>query len=361
MTMPRSLSLSLLGLLLAGPAAAQEVRTTLTVNPEAREFVIATGPVDLPVTPAGHHHGEEGMVYPPVAEVTFPIDAYLYGFRYEFVDADGNVLPSALMHHLNVIDPYHRDLFLPISYRMAAVGSETGAMALPKYLFGQPVAAGQPVVISSMLHNPTGTAHEGVTLKFYFDYVPAGRPWPLFGVRTFQLDVAFPAGDKDFDLPPGRSARSWEGSPAVEGRIVAIGGHLHDHAVNLTLEDVTTGARLWEGRPVYDADGRLTGVTVGLVFLKLGIKLYPTHRYRATVTYDNPTGAVIPDGGMGLVGGLFIPSVERWPAPDTTNPLYALDRAHYLREVRGKLAELIGDSTVTAPASAAEDHHSHNH
>lgn len=360
--MTHALPLSLLAGLAAAPLAAQDAATTLTADRGAKEFVIETGPVDLPLTPHGdgHHHGDEGMVYPPIAEVTFPFDAYLYGFRYEFVDAQGNVLPSALMHHLNVIDPNHRDLFLPISYRMAAVGSETGAMALPRYLFGQPVAAGQSVVISSMLHNPTGQAYEGVTLRFSFDYMPAGRPWPLFGVRTFQLDVAFPAGDKDFDLPPGRSSFSWEGSPVVAGRIVAIGGHLHEHAVNLTLEDMTTGALLWEGRPVLDDEGRLAGVTVGYAFLRLGIKLYPTHRYRATVTYDNPTGGVIPDGGMGLVGGLFIPSVREWPAADRSNPLYVLDRAHYMREVRGKLAELIGDSTVTTSA-ASEDHQSHNH
>ena len=358
----RHLTLGLTLGVLAGPLAAQEVRTTLTADRDARQFVIAIGPVDLPASHAGgeHHHGDEGMVFPPIDEVAFPFDAYLYGFRYEFVDAQGKALPSALMHHLNVIDPNHRDLFLPISYRIAAVGAETGPMALPKYLFGQPVREGQQIVISAMLHNPTPQAYEDVTLKFYFDYVPAGRPWPLFGVYTFQLDVAFPAGDKDFDLPPGRSSRAWAGSPALEGRIVAVGGHVHRHAVHLVLEDETTGDTLWVGRPVLDDDGRLVGVTVGRVYLKLGIKIYPTRRYRVTVTYDNPTGQTIPDGGMGLVGGLFVPASAEWPAADTANPLYALDRQHYLREVRGKLAELTGDSTVVS-AGAASDHHAHNH
>lgn len=349
--------------LLAGPLAAQDVRTTLTADREAREFVIAIGPVDLPLShaPGGHHHGDEGMVFPPIDEVAFPYDAYLYGFRYEFVDANGTPLPNALMHHLNVIDPYHRDLFLPISYRIAAVGPETGPMALPKFLFGQPVREGQRVVISAMLHNPTEQAYEDVTLKFYFDYVPAGRPWPLFGVYTFQMDVAFPAGDKDFDLPPGVSSRSWAGSPALEGRIIAVGGHVHQHAVHLVLEDETTGDTLWVGAPILDDSGGLAGVTVGHMYRKLGLKVYPTHRYRATVTYDNPTGQTIPDGGMGLIGGLFVPAVTEWPAADASNPLYALDRRHYLREVRGKLAELAGDSTAVASDTAATDHHSHSH
>ncbi len=71
----------------------------------------------------GGHHGM--MFLPPVQEVAIAFDAYLYGFRYELVDADGNEVPSQLLHHLNVIDPEHRDLFLPISCRVAAVGSAT--------------------------------------------------------------------------------------------------------------------------------------------------------------------------------------------------------------------------------------------
>lgn len=347
---------------LGGPLAAQDAaRTALVVDAAAREFVITVGPVDLPVMAGGegHHHGKDAMVFPPIDEVAFPFDAYLYGFRYTFVDAAGNELPGQLMHHLNIIDPVHRDLFLPISYRMAAVGSETGPMAIPWALFGQPVAAGQRIVVSAMLHNPTGTAYDDVTLRFHFQYVPAGRPWPLFGVYTFQLDVSFPAGDKDFDLPPGRSAWSWEGSPAVAGRIVAVGGHVHEHAVDLTLDDVTTGERLWKGEPVVDEAGRLVGVTVGHVYRKLGIPLKPSHRYRATVTYDNPTGDTIPEGGMGLIGGLFIPSVRQWPRADAADPLYVLDRKHYLREVRGAFALISGDSAGVPPPAA--ESHAHNH
>lgn len=341
------------------PLAAQDIRTTLTADPDARRFVIAIGPMDLPVAEhdGGGHHGEHAMVFPPVNEIAFPFDAYLYGFGYELVDADGTPLPSDLLHHLNVIDPYHRDLFLPISYRIAAVGSETGAMALPRYLFGQPVQAGQRIVVPAMLHNPTGTSYEDVTLRFYFDYVPAGRPWPLFDVYSFQMDVAFPAGDKDFDLPPGITSKSWEGRPAVEGRIVAVGGHLHPYAVSLTLDDATTGERLWTGEPVLDEQGRLVGVTVGHLYRRLGVKIYPTHRYRVTVTYDNPTGDTIPEGGMGVIGGLFIPAVRAWPAVDPSDPLYALDRKHYLREVQGTLAEITGDGDVVA----SDDHSAHSH
>ena len=343
--------------------AAQGATIELRDNPDAKEFVISIGPIDLPAMSqqtghdheaGGEHHGV--MFLPPVQEVAIPFDAYLYGFRYELVDADGNEVPSQLLHHLNVIDPEHRDLFLPISYRVAAVGSETGPLRMPWLLFGQPVEAGQRLVIAAMLHNPTGTAYRGVTVNFIFQYVKPGRPWPLFPVYSFQVDVAFPAGDKDFDLPPGRTTKSWEGSPSIDGRIVAIGGHLHDYAVNVTLEDVTDGKQIWQGEPILDDEGRLVGVTLGRLYRRLGVRIHTDHVYRVSVTYDNPTQDTILKGGMGLVAGLFIPGIDEWPAADVTDALYVLDRQHYLRMIRGSLDEIErSDSTAVGDRSR----HSH--
>ena len=91
---------------------------------------------------------------------------------------------------------------------------------------------------------------------------------PLFAVYPFQLDVAFPAGDKSFDLAPGRSSHAFEASPAISG-------HLHDHAVSERLEDLTTGKTIWEGQPVTDDLGRVLGIPVGRLYRGLGMPLYP--------------------------------------------------------------------------------------
>src|SRR3989475_6096346 len=69
------------------------------------------------------------------------------------------------------------------------------------------------------------------------------------------MDVQFPlgrrpGGSKAFDLPPGRTERHWESSPAVPGTILGMGGHLHDHGVSLEVKDVTTGEILWHVEPV---------------------------------------------------------------------------------------------------------------
>ncbi len=317
------------------PAWAQEATTRL--EDTGKEFVIQVGPVDLPV-----HMEMEGMdpghsgIYPPIGTVTVPRDVYMYGFDYEVVDADGNQLPSNIVHHFNIIDPDNRELFLPISRRLMAAGTETGPQSMPWMLLGLPVTKGQRMVVSVMLHNPTGQEHLDTELRIHLRYVKTGRPWPFLKVYPYQLDVAFPAGDKSFDLPPGESSRSYDASPAIPGRLMIIGTHMHEYATKIVFEDLSENKIIWEGFPV-EEDGQLAGVTIGRLYRKFGVKIFPDHSYRVTVHYNNPTDEPIPGGGMGVVAGVFMPSGDAaWPAADTSDPLYALDREHYMRVVRGK-------------------------
>jgi hypothetical protein len=219
---------------------------------------------------------------------------------------------------------------------MIAAGKETGAMSIPWLLFGFPVKQGERVLASAMLYNPTDSAYHQARVRLVLLYTPAGRPWPFFRAEPFQMDVAFPVGIKSFDLPPGRSSHSYEGSPAVPGTIVAIGGHVHEHAARLEFTDATTGALIYRAAPLTDSAGEVVGVPVERLYrlTRLGVHIVPAHRYRVTVYYDNPTGHLIPEGGMGVVGGLFVPDRSAvWPATDPSDSLYQQDFRHAARLV----------------------------
>ena len=99
---------------------------------------------------------------------------------------------------------------------------------------------------------------------------------------------------------------------------------------------------------------------MGRLYRKLGVKIEPDHTYRVTVSYDNPTDRVIPDGGMGVVGGLFLPAGDvEWPAADPTDELYRLDLMHYRRELTGKYADLLAafkGSTVDGESPVTHRH-----
>jgi hypothetical protein len=310
--------------------------------------------VDLPGIPVpmhtGHHGGGGGL--PPVVRFEMPVDAALYGFRVEVVDGQGKALPLALIHHFNLIDPNRRELFLPISRRVMAAGKETGAQRLPWFLVGVPYRKGSLLVASGMLHNPTMTDYDDVHMRLVLQYVPISRPWPVFDGIPWQLDVAFPVGDKSFPLPPGESSRSYEASPSVAGKIVAVGGHVHEMATKIELRDVTQNKVIWSASPTLDQEKNVVGVPIGKLygFGTLGYPIRPDHTYRVTVTYNNATGEPVAEGGMGVVGGIFVPERGvKWPTADKADTLYVADAKHFLR--------------VHQPSadSAAAPEHAHEH
>ncbi|MBX6363187.1 MAG: hypothetical protein IRZ00_04905 [Gemmatimonadetes bacterium] len=303
----------LLGLGVAAPLRAQ--RLTLRDDPANDRLVVTLSPIDLPANaPNG------GMTKPPAQTVVIPRDGWLQGFSLEMVDANGRPVPRAVVHHLNLIMPDRRELFSPIMLRIGAMGTETAPVKLPR-LLGLKVHKGERLLVTTMLHNPTGKSYHGVEMRISLPFVDAGTWLPPFSVLPFYMDVMPPAGIHEFDLPPGKSQKSWEAKPSVPARVLGVGGHLHRYATLLRFEDVTAREVLWEARPQLDANGEVVGMPRGKFWWKGGIKLEPDHVYRLTAFYDNPTGQTIPGGGMGTLGGIVIPAGgAAWPGVDLHDP-----------------------------------------
>ncbi|HKC40017.1 MAG TPA: hypothetical protein VKC15_10785, partial [Gemmatimonadales bacterium] len=148
-------------------------RTTITKNPERDELTLELPAVDLPA----------GTVVDQAASVgEFPVDGSIYALHAEVVDERGRRLSSDFLHHMNVMDPAERELFLPISRRILASGRETGEIRFPWLLFGAPMRAGERILANAMIHNPTMVSYRGVRVRLLLSYVPDHRPWPFFSV-----------------------------------------------------------------------------------------------------------------------------------------------------------------------------------
>src|SRR5437016_10580726 len=116
------------------------------LDDRAGALVLDLAPIDMPAnTP---HHA---LAQPPVAALEIPETGFIYGFRVQVVDSAGHALPDELIHHFNLIDPDHRELFLPISRRLLAAGHETGTIRLPRLLFGVPLDRAAHVVPTAMV------------------------------------------------------------------------------------------------------------------------------------------------------------------------------------------------------------------
>ncbi|HEV8264476.1 MAG TPA: hypothetical protein VGQ06_05960 [Gemmatimonadales bacterium] len=293
-------------------------------RPHTREMLIEVGPVDIPARTSAPH--QRDLAY----QLGYaPVTGWIHGFTVRLVDARGHAVPRLRLHHIVIARPASRELFLPITQRFLGVGQETRDLQFPSWLVGTAVYAGEPLLVNTMLDNPTDTTYRGVRVQLVVSYT---RRRPLLEVAPFNVDAMFPLGEKVFDLPPGRSEHAWEGSPAVPVRLLLVGGHLHRYARSIQLSDVTTGEVIWRAHPDTDHTGAVTRMPVQLIRLGLGRTLVPTHRYRLAALYDNPTGQPIRRGGMAKIAGLVVPAGGvQWPTTDRADSLYQEDLRRLLR------------------------------
>lgn len=282
-----------------------------------------------------------GMIRTPVYRASVPFDVVLNGFDVEVVDESGRTMASNRLHHVIVTDAERRGLFEPLPLPIYGASKESARFQLPKYLIGVPVPAGSRYIMAGMLMNPESRARR-MRVRVILSFERPRWLLPLFLAYPWTMDVGFPLGGEggrhDYDIPPGRSCRSWAGSPRIAGSIVGMGGHAHDYAASLLLLDVTSGDTIWHQVPDRDSAGRVLRIPVVYFFrwFRLGTHITPSHVYRLTVCYDNPRGATIPYGGMGSVAGLFVPDRGvRWPALDRRDPIY-------LAEINYLLSNMVG-------------------
>ncbi len=307
------------------------------VDTERREVVMVAGPfhVQQTMTSAGEgmeqggHGGHDDSMKTPLIPVVWPVDGGLRGFKLGVFSGDGTPLPRDLIHHLNTLNFDRRELLYPVPARIIAIGSETPDIKVPNS-HQVILERGDSLGWYIMWHNDTGRDIEDVYVELVLPYgeLEEGRA----PVTTMYLDANLTVGNEtSFDVPPGRSEKSYDFELPTGGRLLAAGGHLHDYGVEVRLEDVEAGRVLFRLESDMDAEGRVSSVEQKIFrrFFKLfdaSLELKPNHTYRIVGVYDNPTGETIPMGGMAQIGALFRPDdPDLWPVNDPSDPAYQLD------------------------------------
>jgi len=318
------------------PAPGIDPANTAAVTdyPDQNILEVAVGPVSLP---DGTPH-----TLRPISVTAFPFDFWLTGYDWAITDGEGNDLTPALLHHFNIIDPNRRELFYPIARRIFAAGRETPAATMPP-MVGVPVRGNAPMLLVTMLANTTGTDYSDVYFRLWISYTTRDEAtikpksvYPLY------IDSGGPVGPRSYEVPPGETVEAYSAAPATGGRIVALGGHLHDYGKRLILRDMTADKTIWNAKPLTDGPDHVTGMPVKVFPFPWQGKLDPDHTYRIQARYENPTSENAPDRGMGSIGGVFILSGNmEWASPDYNNPTYLDDmvitlgspRFHHWREL----------------------------
>lgn len=290
----------------------------------------------------GEHENHAAHAFSPLVRFTWPLDGWYRGFKVDLVDSAGNELPQHMMHHLVGVDFAHRQLLEGDLVRFIAAGVETHNVVLPRFL-GVPMKAGQQLGIYAGWHNPGPKDYEGVYIRLAMPYLPANtlvRPIAVFPV---QMDVNNTPGQPNvYDLPPGKTSRTFDFKMPISGRFLGIGGHMHDYGVDLRLEDAGNGKVL--SRVTTDRDSAGHVLSVGRKYYPvLGLHMDAGHEYRVVGSYDTPGKDTIMSGAMAIMAGVFAPTdPKQWPAANYDDP-----------ETHADIESLPGGSKVTAPVIGA--------
>jgi hypothetical protein len=288
------------------------------------------------------HENHAAHAFSPLVRFTWPVDGWYRGFRVSLVDSSGAELPQHLMHHLVGIDFAHRQLLEGDLVRFIAAGVETHNVVLPRFL-GVPMKSGQPLAIYAGWHNPGPKDYEGVFIRLAMPYLPSNTMVKPIEVFPVQMDVDNTPGQPNaYDLPPGKTSRTFEFTMPIAGRFLGVGGHLHDYGIDLRLEDATTGKVLSRVTAQRDSVGHMLAVNRKYYPL-FGLRMEAGRRYRVVGSYDSPMKDTIVNGAMGIMAGVFAPSdASKWPAAHFDDP-----------ETHADIESLPGGSKVTAPVIGA--------
>ncbi|HEY2806968.1 MAG TPA: hypothetical protein VGI92_14005 [Gemmatimonadales bacterium] len=318
-------------LLLASTVAAAPADTTarhltpvsVQVDDHHHQLSVTIGPFHVAAGMAMHDMDMMVMAQQEslVGMFDWPVDRRFHGVRLEVIDAKGDSLPRRLLHHTYMVNFDRRQLVYPIVERTFSFGEETEDMTLPTAL-GVPMKGGQHMGIVIMWNNETGHDIDGAYVRYTFHLNPRHqwpRPTPIL---PFFVDSHMVIGRSDtFNVPPGGRVLSTDFTVPVNGHLLALSGHLHDHAVTAQITDAETGKTLVTIHARRDTTGHVLSVSREHPLLWRGGPHFSAGRqYRLVVTYDNPTSDTL-TGVMGMVGGIFVPDrMHRWPLVDATNP-----------------------------------------
>jgi hypothetical protein len=284
-------------------AASRALGVKLTLaNDEARHVLtVRLGPLSLPA--------RAGMNVPqaPDQHFTIPFDGWLTAYHPRLEDPSRRTLPGRLLHHVAVFDINQSNFLCPRQpeHIFGAGGEMTDWPATPG--LGYQVRRGDKVLVSTMFHNDEATSYPDTYLSIAIDYqsFDTGQQ-PLLGVRPVWFDVKG-CGNSGYDLKPGRNVNTGEFKLEAGGRLIGVGGHMHDYGRELMLVDITRHQPIATLHAKLDPQGRLLSIPIVLFSESGGLPLPQNDVIRVTAVYDNPTGKYLPDSAMGIAVGYLVP------------------------------------------------------
>lgn len=284
-----------------GSCRSSRFRARLGNAPRIDERTVTYGPFSVePSMGSGHGHGGLNT---SLGDIEKPCeDCSIVAMSADLAEADGrsaNFDTQSMLHHVVLFNQSAKDATCGgWPERFFASGNERTPFLLPRG-FGYEVAAGDRWRLITHLMN-MGEQTKDLYIKVNFAYVDGTTD--LQGVKPFWLDINN-CGNSQYETPAGEhtEVRDFAVTPEIAGRLVAIGGHLHDHGTHIAATDTTSGRQLCDAAAGYDNDPSYMGHidTVGgclgrsIATLAAGDNLQLRSSYDAPETLHDVMGIMV--------------------------------------------------------------------
>jgi len=311
-------------------ATATGVVLDQKVDPATHTITLRIGSMNLP---ANTSH----MKMPQPADLiwTIPVTGWLLSYHPHLVDPSGNPVPGTVLHHVAFWNENRSDFLCPNKeeHIFGAGGELTDWAQIPGY--GYRVQKGDRIRVETMIHNPTATSYDKAFLQIEVAYLDDASPAPVKNVYPAWMDVAS-CGNSGYDLPAGSSEKSGTVGVKYDGILLGVGGHMHDYAQQITLEDATKKKSLATLQAKTDEKGLLLSMPVVTFYSTGGEPLAAGDQLKITAKYDNRTGKLLRDGAMGIVVGYFVPADDAALAPlrhPAKSPMHHMHDMHDMKDM----------------------------
>jgi hypothetical protein len=283
------------------PLPSGPTHVELRDDPDAGVLTVRLGPLSVPA------HTEH--VTARVPPITVPLDGWFVAYKPRVIDAKGATSPQRLLHHFNLINAGRPSVVCPRQPELVfGAGSElTEWPSLPEV--GYRVTKGMPLHVVLMLTNPTDEPVSDAYVALDIQYRRSADA---------QLKAVYPAwfmvtscGPSTYDLQPGRNVTASEFTVAYDGRLLGVGGHIHDYGREIRLDHVTRNENIATLQTALDSAGRLLSVPAVVFPQRQTYRLKRGDVVKVTAVYDNPTGRLLPSAAMGFAVTYFLPDNDR--------------------------------------------------
>ena len=300
---------------------SETAKLSVSNNAAANELILRVGPMNLPP-----HTDHMAMAQPPVLLFTIPFDGWITAFHPRLANSRGRPLPNRLLHHVAFYNMERTDFLCSNKeeHIFGAGGEMNDWPAVPG--FGYRVKRGDRIRISAMFANPTAKNYPDAFFEVRIAYqatqspanidanTPANAPPNAAAAsRSATLKDVYPVwfdvmgcGNSGYDLPPGQSTKTGQFKLRFSGRLLGVGGHIHDYGEWLVLKNATTDEIIATLAANVDASSHVLSMPVVLFTDRSGFAIHSGDLLTVTDAYNNPSGK-IPDGAMGIVVGYFLP------------------------------------------------------